>query len=374
MWTLTGAGWLVGMRRTPGRADEPDAGGRRLQVASSRARAGSLLGIGLGAPVTAEFLQAYLSSTGDARALLGALLILAPLYGGAALMIREVAVRTGRGWTGILLLAAGFGVLMPGLVDLAMFGEHRDDVAYWEQLRTPTLVGPLGISAFTTLTWVVGHVALSIGAPLAVHRAVAPSTRDRPLLGRWGITVTAVLWALTAALIHTDGRRIYGHGPSAGQATVVLLVVAALVAAGMSDLGRPVPARPDARRLSVAAVLGAGIGAKLAVDLLPPTWLGFAAAAGVVAAALTALRAAATRRRWRDREIGVLGASLVLGGALIGFAAPTPQDVPLPSKLAQNAVLLALAVLVTWIVLRRTAETRATPDPPCPGVLRPSST
>src|SRR5699024_11865814 len=73
-----------------------------------------------------------------------------PLYGGAVLLIRELAVRCGLGWTGTLLLAAAFGLAMPGLVDLAMFGEDRSDVAYWADMREPTLIEPIGVSVSTT--------------------------------------------------------------------------------------------------------------------------------------------------------------------------------------------------------------------------------
>ena len=67
----------------------------------------------LGAPVCAELLQAYLDITGDPCSRWCSLVFFfAPLYGGAAVLIREVAVRTGRGWPGRLLLAAAFGLLM----------------------------------------------------------------------------------------------------------------------------------------------------------------------------------------------------------------------------------------------------------------------
>src|SRR5262245_28276303 len=94
-----------------------------------------VLGVLFGAPICAEFLQAYLPSTGDAGVMLASLGILAPLYGGAALLIREVAVRRGLGWPAVLLLAGAFGVAMPGLVDLSLFTEHLDDFAYWDDLR-----------------------------------------------------------------------------------------------------------------------------------------------------------------------------------------------------------------------------------------------
>ncbi len=49
----------------------------------------AVLGLLFGAPVSAEYVQAYLTATGDALELLAGLLILAPLYGGAASLIRR---------------------------------------------------------------------------------------------------------------------------------------------------------------------------------------------------------------------------------------------------------------------------------------------
>ena len=53
-------------------------------------------------------------------------LFLGPMYGGAALLIREVTRRTGRGWPTILLLAAAFGVLQAALVDQSLFSPVYD--------------------------------------------------------------------------------------------------------------------------------------------------------------------------------------------------------------------------------------------------------
>ncbi|MBP2366424.1 hypothetical protein [Pseudonocardia parietis] len=323
---------------------------------SSRVRLASLLGIALGAPLTAEYLQAYLSSTGDLPAMLAGILVFAPLYGGAALLIREIAVRTGRGWTGILLLGAAFGVAMPGVIDLAMFGAERPDIAYWAELREPTLIAPLGLSAFATLGWVVGHVVMSIGAPLAVQQVLASSARGRPLLGRWGIAAVLLLWALAAALVHGDGRQVYGYVPSAGQVGGVLLTVAVLVVVAMSRAGVPVRERPDGRPVPAAAILAGGIAAKVAFDLLPPTWTGFAFGMGLLLLVATALRRLATRRQWASREIGLVGVAVILGGVLIGFASPVPDGVAVAAKLGQNVVLLLPAVLLAVVVVRRARE------------------
>lgn len=143
-----------------------------------------LLGVFLGAPVAAEYLQAYLPFTGELWASLFGIVFFAPLYGGAALLIREVAVRTDMGWPGTLLLAAAFGVAMTGIIDLSKFGEERPDVPYWAELREPTLIEPLGVSVAATLSWTAGHVMMSVGAPLALLYALAPRTAGGRCSGR----------------------------------------------------------------------------------------------------------------------------------------------------------------------------------------------
>src|SRR5262249_8110263 len=154
----------------------------------------AIVGVFFGSPICAEYLQAYLSFTGDAGWLLVGLFFFAPLYGAAALLIREAAVRSGRGWVGILLLAGAFGILMPGVIDLAMYGEQRSDIPYWNDIRRQTLIPALGLSAFAMSTWVFGRVVMSIGTPLAsrrvgpfVTRQATPAVVGDPVARRRGV-------------------------------------------------------------------------------------------------------------------------------------------------------------------------------------------
>src|SRR5262249_45771991 len=201
----------------------------------------AILGVLFGSPICAEYLQAYLSFTGDAAWLLIGLLFFAPLYGGAALLIREAAVRSGRGWVGILLLAAAFGVLMPGVIDLAMLGKQRGDIPYWNDLRLPTLIPTLGLSAYPMTVWVLGHVGMSIGTPLALLDGLSPSLRGKPLLRWWSIVLLAVLFPVFAWFVHKDGRNTYGYVPSTAQVVSVTAVAAVLVLIAFSPIGRPLP-------------------------------------------------------------------------------------------------------------------------------------
>ena len=325
-----------------------------LTVRPSRGhRAAAFLGVFFGAPICAEYVQAYLDATGDAVALLAGLLILGPLYGGAAVIIREVAVRTGRGWPGILLLATAFGVLQAGVVDMSMFTPVNDEIDYWNDMFAATLIAPLGIGAFTTLAWVGGHVAMSIGTPLAVLDRLAPRLRGRPLVGRVGLVVVTALFLIAAALIHSDSARA-----STTQLAAACTVAAALVVLAMTPLGRPVPRRTQGvpgRGLLFAG----GLVSMLAFDLLPPSWPGVAALVALVVVSALGLLRLSRSRDWSSYECAVVAAGALLARALVAFLAPLPAGVDAVAKYGQNALsVLAAAALAAYVLRREPAEQR----------------
>lgn len=125
---------------------------------------------------------------------------------------------------------------------------------------------------FPAMSWVAGHVFMSIGAPLAVLDTLVPRHRGRPLLGPVGITVTAVLCILAALLIRDDTVRLHGQlGPA--ETLTVLATVITLVALALTRVGRPV--KPGDRqpipgwRLALIGAVG-----MFSIDILPATWRG----------------------------------------------------------------------------------------------------
>jgi len=67
-------------------------------------------------PLVAEYLLGDLPLK-----LLAALIVLTPAYGGAAVLLRQTARRTGRGWPTMLVLGAAYTLIGEGLVTRSLF-------------------------------------------------------------------------------------------------------------------------------------------------------------------------------------------------------------------------------------------------------------
>ena len=83
------------------------------------------------------------------------LLILGPLYGAPAVFIGETTRGAGRGWPSMLLLALAFGLVQAGLIDQSLFNPDYRAIPYWDELREPTLVPAIGVSASMALDLLV---------------------------------------------------------------------------------------------------------------------------------------------------------------------------------------------------------------------------
>ena len=93
------------------------------------------------APLVAEFLLGDLPIT-----MLGSLIVLAPAYGGGALLIREVVRRAGRGWASILVLALAYAILEEAFLTQTLF--NPDYLGLNLHLLQP---GPDGVLGSQTL-------------------------------------------------------------------------------------------------------------------------------------------------------------------------------------------------------------------------------
>lgn len=148
-------------------------------------------------PLVAEFLLGNLPIK-----LLPALIVLAPMYGGGALLIRETVRRAGRGWPSIVVLGVGYGVFEEAFTTQSLFNPNYLHLNL--HLLDPAYVAFLGIGARWTIFVITLHAAWSISTSIALVEALAPKTATRPWLGGVGFTVTAVLLCSGSDGEHSD--------------------------------------------------------------------------------------------------------------------------------------------------------------------------
>lgn len=288
------------------------------------------------------------------------LLFLAPLYGSAALLIREVARRTGRGWPTMLLLAAAFGILQAGVVDQSLFNP-----AYGRyDFQHPVHVAGLDVSLYWTLAFLSGHVVASIATPIALAEAwTRASRRRRPWLGRRGVPVVATVYVLASLVNHLGVKQDEGHGFQARpvQTLTALVLVALLVVAALRWRRRDVT---DVRVPRPAVVLGLGFAAYL-LYLPGESAAAFAVGVVVVVAAIGVVGRWSTSPRWTDEHLVALVMGTVLVGAVMPFLVePYDDSVTAGTELVHDtaaAVICLLGVLATWWRLRVLARTDRRP-------------
>ncbi|GAA0794952.1 hypothetical protein [Spirilliplanes yamanashiensis] len=249
--------------------------------------------------------------------------VLAPMYGGAAVLIREVARRTGGGWPAIVLLAAAFGWVQAGLVDQSLFNPRfLDDTEFagLEAAAAGTRVPGLGFSAEQLLAYVGNHVALSICAPIAVVESfVGRERRGRPWLGGAGLAVMGVVYVLGSCAVFADdqGRKGFLASPVqlGGTVLVVLVLVAAalLVRRGPAGDGRPAP-----RAVWAGVVTGvAGFSAGWA-----PGWAGVAVQTAALASAGVLVLWWSRRAGWGQRHVLAAAAGFLVAASAGAYLAP----------------------------------------------------
>ncbi len=322
-----------------------------------RVRWGLALALLLLAPVCAEYLTGYDTSTGDPAALLAGLLVLAPLYGAPALLVREAARRLDLGWPGVLALAAAFGTVQAGVVDQSVFTTSYRDIDYWTELFLPTYVETLGLGVQPALAFVTGHAVFSYGAPIALVEHLSPDAARRPWLRRPGLVAAALLYLTAAWLVRDDHLRTQAEQATAAQVAGSLAVAALLVLLALT-LGRR---RAVRRGAAVPGPLLTGLlaaAAAAAFALVPPTWPGTVLAGAVLAAGGVGFARWGRSERWDGRHAVALASGALAAQAAIGFFVEPLGEVAPGAKYAHNTVCLAGVLLLGWWAARRSSPPR----------------
>jgi hypothetical protein len=311
-----------------------------------------VLALAVTSPLAAESLIGYDDTTGDPLALLSGLVIFVPLYGAAAILIRETARRFDIGWGGVLAIAAAFGVVQAGIIDQSMFSVDYRGIDYWQDLVGPTWIPALGLSVSSTLTFVIGHMIMSFTAPIALVEGLGPRAADRPWLRPFGLAVTVLLYLAGAWLVLDWHYKTESDHASAGQlagagaAAVVLVALAFL-------FGRRQPERVE-RRVPPLWVIVATAAVAIFATGMYETWAGVALTVAALAAMGLGAAYFGRSTAWGRRQVTALAVGALLSQALTGFLVSPIGDVGPFAKYAHNTVATILVLALGCLALRRT--------------------
>jgi hypothetical protein len=255
----------------------------------------------------------------------------AGLYTAGVLLIREVVIRWRKGWLSVFVLGLAYGILEEGVALSTLFNPHASVVG---------VVGSFGHWMGVSWVWASGvllvHVVFSVSLPILLLGLALPETRGRPLVGRRGLAVAAiVLGADVLALLAFTvfGVRFWMGWPlllSALSVIALLVVFARWLPEGWDRPARPGPA-PSPRS---AAVVGVALFPAALLTQVIGGWAGLPPA-GVVAAMLIVMSGfflwvwTRLRSRGNERSLVAFALGLVVPLAVLGLLIGFPVEVEL---------------------------------------------
>lgn len=333
---------------------EPEDSGSERRL-SSRRRIAPAVALFLLSPLIGEFLLGNVAIDG-----IVALFILAPMYGGGALLIREASRRAGRGWPTMLALGVAYSVLEEGVVTQLLFNPSYHGLGL-----TGAIIPGLGVSATQVINILTLHTVWSVAVPIALTEAFAPARRTTPWLGRLGLAVVAVTFLAGCGFIAYAEYEESGFFASvsqlAGAGAVVVVLVAAAFVLPRELRSQPTTAPPRPRLVLVAALAASSLFMALLFELLPG-WPGVAAWAALVTVTVCVVARWARRVGWGDWHRLALVAGALLTYAWSAFPQQPVVGTPGAVDLFGNIVFGVVAIALPSLAALRLRRTR----PPAP--------
>jgi hypothetical protein len=308
------------------------------------------LGLIFVAPLVAEFLLGNLPVK-----MLPALIVLAPMYGGGALLIRETVRRTGRGWPSIVLLGMAYAIFEEGFTTQSLFNPNYLKLNLG--LLTPAFISSLQISAWWTLWMFMVHAIWSISTPIALVEACVPDRAQTPWLGGWGLMMVVVVFLFGAAATTAIGFRQDHFIASKAQFAGAAAAVAALAAlAFMVKPGRrnaTQPGSPSAWLAGAVALIFASTALFVPKDW---EWGAVAALLGLDLAMLLLVVAWSRKGGWGLKHQLALGSGAALAYGWHAFFQHPAVGTVDPSVRVGNAIFLAGAIALIWFAAGRNSS------------------
>lgn len=309
------------------------------------------------APIVAEFLLGDFTIRKIAIAL-----ALLPLYGGGALLIREVSRRAGRGWPTIVLLAVAYSLLEEGFLTQSLFNPNYVGQRLLDYGYVPWLGTSLN---WCTLVLTI-HVVWSIATPILIAEGIAADRRTAPWLRTPGLVVTVLLFLLgcvaTASFSLKSSPFVATRLQFLSAGVLTLLAIAAAFLVGSRTDDRPAAQRTAPRPLVVFFVcLALAVGFMIAEDRGNPRVLPIVSV--LVRWTLEAVAAIvivrwARARDWRSGHYLAIAAATTLTYTMLGLGAFLRGHTNLGEPtdrvdIAGQISLAAVVFLLIWWGARR---------------------
>lgn len=308
-----------------------------------------IFGLFFTAPLIAEYLLGDFSIK-----MLSPLIVLAPMYGGGALLIRELARRNGRGWPTILLFAMAYAIVEEAFTTQSLFDPNYLHLNLG--LLKSAFAPAFGIGGWWTLWMLLVHTVWSISTPIALIEACFPERARTPWTGRIGLIVVAIVFLFGAVMSAVFSYRTDHFMASMAQfgwaaVGVVLLVIAAFSVPACTK-GTNTTMAPSAWMLGAVSLVLAS-----AAMLVPPKW-GWGAVTALLALVVSML---VTVIWWMRKGTMTIRHQLAMGsGAALTYGwhaflmSPVVGKADLVYRVG-NGIFLAGAVALIAFAARRSA-------------------
>ncbi len=304
------------------------------------------------APVVAELVTGSTAPNNFFNPL--TLLVLCFLYGGGALIARELTLYWGKGWPTLLMLGLAFGIIHEGILTKSLFDPR------WPDLGALATYGRLlNVNWVWSVQTLIFHALFGIAIPILIVNLLFPKRTAERWAGPRALLLLIVMFVLIVVL---GTLFLYPYRPALLPYALAFVAAAALIllARFMPRVIR-VPASasvPQPLRFGLIGFLGT-LTLFLIAWILPTTLAPFWVAIGlmlvlVLAVTFVLLRLSGNTLTWTGRH----GLALV-SGALAFFILLSPiLEITMPQRHLSgltfiNLVIAAILYLLTRRIRRR---------------------
>lgn len=312
-------------------------------------------------PLVGEYLLGNLPITW-----LWALLTLAPLYGGGALLIRETTRRLRLGWPSMVIFGLVYAIVEEAFVTQSLFNPNYVGL----RLLDYGYISNLGISAWWTVFVLGIHTIWSTAVPIAIVESLAPSEiRHTPWLGRWGLALTIFIFAAGCYLTFTFQSQEDPFTASATQFVIsgVIVVILVVIAIALGRVSTDAPASPQAPPSApiagaVAFVLGSAFMALAIVHDMIPAFLNVVGMIALLATGSLLIWNWSRRTAWSELHQFAIAGGLLMVYVWYGFVqVPSVGDTTAQIDTLGNIVLGIGAIILLVVGWRRVSADHSPP-------------